>query len=246
MSDATAAPDAADPTAPLVIERRDVWQRRLERLATLHPRRLALRTRILLMFGLGAMLLSGFLAAAAYSFTRSSVVNQRDAAGVEQAYRNAQVAQDELVSNSPNAASAVERLRSLGVSRFAIVYRDTWSASSAQYGPDVIPTSLQTRVVAESTPSRMIAPIDGKQELIIGVPLTVTDASYFEFVPLDDAQSTLSSVLLSLLFAGFITTIAGVMLGALAASRAVRPLGDAAQAAKAIAGGRLDTRLEPT
>ena len=246
MSDDTVAPEATDPTAPLVVERRDVWRLRLERVAGLHPRRLALRTRILLMFGLGAMLLSGFLAAAAYSFTRSSVVNQRETASVEQAYRNAQVAQDELVSNTPNAAAAVERLRSLGVSRFAIVYRDTWSASSAQYGPDVIPSALLARVVGESTASRMIAPVDGSQTLVIGVPLTVTDASYFEFVPLDDAQSTLSSVLLSLLFAGFITTIAGVMLGALAASRAVRPLGDAAQAAKAIAGGRLDTRLEPT
>ena len=53
-------------------------------------------------------------------------------------------------------------------------------------------------------------------------------------------------MLLSLLFAGFITTLAGALLGTLVASRAVRPLGDAAQAAKAIAGGRLDTRLEPT
>ena len=38
----------------------------------------------------------------------------------------------------------------------------------------------------------------------------------------------------------------GVLLGWFAANRAVRPLADAAQAAQAIAGGRLDTRLEPT
>ena len=36
------------------------------------------------------------------------------------------------------------------------------------------------------------------------------------------------------------------MTGMIAAKRAIRPLGDAAQAAKAIAGGRLDTRLENT
>jgi signal transduction histidine kinase len=37
-----------------------------------------------------------------------------------------------------------------------------------------------------------------------------------------------------------------VLAGQFAAGRAVRPVGVAAQAAKAIAGGRLDTRLEPT
>ena len=43
-----------------------------------------------------------------------------------------------------------------------------------------------------------------------------------------------------------ITTLAGALTGMIAAKRAIRPLGDAAQAAKAIAGGRLDTRLENT
>ena len=223
------------------------WLRRAQEwLASIHPRRLGLRTRILLMFALGALVLSGFLAAAAYSFARSSVINQRDEAGIEQAYRNAQVAQNELSANNPSAEAAVARLRSLGVARFAINYRESWSASSAKYTSFAIPQEMRTRVITESTPARMITHVDGEPVLIIGIPLTVTDASYFEFVPLDDASEALSSVLLSLLFAGFITTIAGALLGVLIASRAVRPLGDAAQAAKAIAGGMLGTRLAPT
>lgn len=228
----------------------DTAHRRLRRtqewLASIHPRRLGLRTRILLMFALGALILSGFLAAAAYSFARSSVINQRDEAGIEQAYRNAQVAQNELSANNPSSEAAVARLRSLGVARFAINYRESWSASSAKYTSFAIPQEMRTRVITESTPARMITHVDGEPVLIIGIPLTVTDASYFEFVPLDDASEALSSVLLSLLFAGFITTIAGALLGVLIASRAVRPLGDAAQAAKAIAGGMLGTRLAPT
>lgn len=223
------------------------WDRWRDRWRDIQPRKLSLRTRILLMFGLGALFLSVFLATAAYSFTRSSVVNQRDKAGIEQAYRNAQVAQNELSANNPSAKPAIDRLNALGVARFAINYRGTWSSgSSAQFGPDNIPSALQGRVITESSPARMITRIDGKPVLVIGIPLTVTDASYFEFVALDDASSTLNSVLLSLLFAGIITTLAGALLGTLVANRAVRPLGDAAQAAKAIAGGRLDTRLEPT
>jgi hypothetical protein len=81
--------------------------------------------------------------------------------------------------------------------------------------------------------------------LIIGIALGGNNA-YFDFVEMQDTASTLNSVLLSLVFASFITTLAGALLGTLVASRAVRPLADAAQAAQAIAGGRLDTRLEPT
>jgi len=216
-------------------------------LAGLRPKRLDLRTRILLMFALGALFLSLFLAAAAYSFTRSSVVNQRDQAGVQQAYRDAQVAQIELGSSNASAQAAIARLQSLGVSQAAIQYRGAWAAvSAARFGPDAIPPPLLRRVIQEGVPSRMITSIDNDPVLVIGIPLTSGDAWYFEFVALDDAAATLRSVLLSLLFAGVITTMAGALTGAIVARRAVRPLGDAAQAAKAIAGGRLDTRLEPS
>ncbi len=235
-----------DPTSELVLPPTTAWGRLRERAARWQPRRLGLRTRIFLMFGFGALFLAIFLATVAYTFTRSSVVTERDRAALEQAYRNAQVAQNELSTNNPSASAALDRLRSLGVSRFAINYRGAWSAPTAKYGPDAIPASLQTRVITDGTPSRMISRIDGQPTIVVGVPLTVTQASYFEFVPLSDAASTLNSVLLSLLFAGFITTLAGALLGTLVAGRAVRPLGDAAQAAQAIASGRLDTRLEPT
>ncbi len=237
---------AVDVTTELRLPPAGRWPRLTNRVGSMQPRHLGLRTRILLMFGFGALFLSAFLATAAYSFTRSSVVNQRDKTGIYQAYRNAQVAQNELSTNNPSAAAAIDRLQSLGVSRFAIIYRGVWSAPTAQYGPDNIPKSLQDRVISQATPARMITRINDEPVLIVGIPLSGPDANYFEFIPMADAASTLNSVLLSLLFAGFITTLAGALLGTLVASRAVRPLGDAAQAAQAIAGGRLDTRLEPT
>jgi len=226
---------------------RERWRRFADRLMLLHPRRLSLRTRIMSMFSIGALVLSAFLATAAYTFTRSSLVNQRDKAGIEQAYGHAQVAQNELSGgNSPSAQAAVDRLRSIGVAGFAINYRGKWSTSSALYTPATIPDALQLRVNEDGTPSRMIAVIGGDPVLVIGVPMPITGGSYFEFISLHDASSTLRSVMLSLLFAGFITTLAGTLIGSFAASRSVRPLAGAAQAAKAIAGGRLDTRLQPT
>ena len=53
------------------------------------PRRISLRHRILISFGAGAMILSGVLAITTYGFTRSSFVQQRETAEINQAFANA-------------------------------------------------------------------------------------------------------------------------------------------------------------
>jgi signal transduction histidine kinase len=59
-------------------------------------------------------------------------------------------------------------------------------------------------------------------------------------------NETLGSVRGSLVIATVITVLVGLMLGIVSSERVVRPLAGAADAARAIADGRLDTRLEPT
>lgn len=226
------------------------WLRRLRTAGTLagtiRPSTLGLRTRIQLIFVVGSMLLSLFLAAAAYSFTRSNLLDQRDRDGLQQTYRNIQVVEAELATGQATSGSVIERLTTLGVSRFAVNLDGVWGAdSSARFNPDDIPASLQSRVLNDAIPARMIVDIDGEPVLVIGIPTEDRPGAFFQFLELGDVTDTLRSVGLSLLFGGAITTLAGAVLGYFAARRAVRPLGEAAQAAKAIAGGRLDTRLVP-
>lgn len=59
-------------------------------------------------------------------------------------------------------------------------------------------------------------------------------------------SETLGSVRASLILATIITVLVGLVLGIVSSERVVRPLAGAADAARAIAEGRLDTRLEPT
>ena len=92
----------------------------------------------------------------------------------------------------------------------------------------------------------MITEIDGETYEVVGISLEGANAQYFEFFSLEEDNETLSNVALSLLLAATITTGLGVLVGVLAARRAVRPVADASEAAKAIAGGRLETRLVPT
>jgi signal transduction histidine kinase len=206
---------------------------------------LGLRRRILLIFTLGALMLSAFLAFTTYGLARNNIVEQRDRAGIDAARRNAAVVQQELAGEPPTARPALQALESLGVQRPIIRYRDTWSGGTGRFDDSALPTALVSRVLDDGIAARMITDVDGEPNLVVGIPLPEVGA-YFEFFSLDEVEATLDSVRLSLVLASIITTGLGVLLGVFAARRAVRPVAAAAHAAKAFAGGRLDTRLEPT
>lgn len=239
---------AGGPTVPVVPRRR--FPGRSHRPPGLSRRTVGLRRRILLIFTLGSMTLSAFLAVTTYGLTRSNVVQQRDRASVEATRRNAQTVQTSLRSNPPNIDDARDALAAFGVRRALIWYQPSqeWYPARdapARYEASILPQSLVDRVVDDAVPARMVIDVADETTIAVGWPIPNVGA-YFEFFSLDDINSTLGSVRLALVFAGIITTGLGVLLGVFAARRAVRPLGAAARAAKSFASGRLDTRLEPT
>jgi len=222
------------------------WSRAVRSVSRFRLHRVGVRTRILLTFSGGFLALSVFLAAITYTFTKSTLLKQREKSSVEQAYASASDARNVLRSQPATGKAVIDKLTASGIGRPLINYRDAWTTSSPRFSENALPAALRQRVLIDNEPSRMIITVAGEKNLVVGIPLPDVGASYFEFSSLKDIDSTLRSVGYSLLFAGFITTLFGVVLGSVASRRAVKPLGDAAQAAKAIAGGRLDTRLETT
>ena len=230
-----------DAAAPLRTQRRSwaaPWRRR-------RRGALGLRRRILLIFTLGSLTLSAFLAITTYGLTRSNVVQQRDRTSVDTARGHAVTVQTNLRGNPPTAQTALDALEGLGVQSGLIWYRDQWSGGGGRYQSQALPDELVSRVIDDGIPARMIVDVADEPHIAVGWPVG-NGIAFFEFFSLDEVNSTLRSIRLSLLFAGVFTTGLGVLLGVFAARRAVRPVGAAATAAKAIAGGRLDTRLEPT
>lgn len=219
---------------------RGVLARLRSQLTRVNEYRVPLRRRILLTFTLGSFALSAFLAAATYSFTKSALLHEETDQAIESAYEHATLVREALLSDT----SPVEIFKRLD-NPAVLNVQDDWSASDAQFGRTSIPTTLRDRVTIDAEPAHMVAVVDGRPVQIVGIPIPQLEANYFEFVDLSGTERTLSSVSRSLIAAGVVTTGLGVFLGALAARRSVRPLADAARAAKAIAGGRLDTRLEP-
>jgi len=127
-----------------------------------------------------------------------------------------------------------------------LYFRGTWTGDNARFSSNVIDRDMLVAIIDNREPRTMRIEVDKELVLAIGIPLDSADAAYFEFPSMQDVRSTLNSINLALTLAAVITTLLGVFLGAIVASRAVRPLTAASQAAQAIAGGRLDTRLEET
>ena len=204
---------------------------------------IGLRSRILITFGLGSFALSLFLALATYNFTRSNLVEDREKNVIEQAYENAAQLAIDLRSNPSNTQTVIERLTA---NRPLLYFRGTWTGDNARFSSNVIDRDMLVATIDNREPRTMRIEVDKELVLAIGIPLDSADAAYFEFPSMQDVRSTLNSINLALTLAAIITTLLGIFLGAIVASRAVRPLTAASQAAQAIAGGRLDTRLEET
>lgn len=207
-----------------------------------------LRARITLAFGLGALLLSTVLAGTTWTLTRSQLLDQRERTSLRQVYLNARLVRDSLGSAvDAGDFNALDLLGSLqtpvGAQPMLVFDGDFYSRSPVDFGEESLPTELRTSV-AEGRPATMRFVHDGDPVLAVGIPIPAAQADYFEVVSLKELDDTLRSLAIVLVGASLLTSLAGAALGWAVAGRALRPLTQVGQAAQAIAGGRLDTRLE--
>src|SRR4051794_11235636 len=209
----------------------------------LRPKPLGLRARITLAFALGAALLSIVLASTTYVVTRGTLVRQREAVLLRQAYLNANQTIDAFGTNGGNILTRLQNLPLAG-SKPVVVYQGRTTPIDPDVGLDAIPLELRNRA-ATGVPARMRFRLDGKPWLAVAIPIPSSNAVYYELTNLAELNKTLRSLAAVLVGASLLTTASGILLGMWASGRAVRPLAQAARAAEAIAGGRLDTRLEP-
>ena len=206
-------------------------------------RHVGLRTRVTITFALGALILSGALASLTYYSVRSSVLNQQESSLRHQALDVAELLTAKLANPVPDYAVLLASYDTPRGSQSLLNQKGNWYVSSPAIGRSVVPGALQALVrsgrAAQETVLR-----HGVPELVVGVPIRLESAAYYQVFDLSDVSRTLRVLLGALVVAAAATTLGGALLGSWAASRALRPLRDAAQAALSIAGGRLDTRLE--
>jgi two-component system, OmpR family, sensor histidine kinase MtrB len=196
-------------------------------------------------FAVGALVLSGTLAVITYVVVRNSVVDQQLSALRRQAIANAVALRAGLRNEAPFVRQLFSNLSAANAgSQMLIHFRQSWYPSSPTLIPAAIPPALESRVLSAGTPQQQLIRINGSPELVVGIPIQSEHAAFFEFFDLSDLARTLQILLTSLTSAALVTTLAGAIVGRWASGRALRPLHDTAQAALAIAGGKLGTRLE--
>ncbi|MCP5026454.1 MAG: HAMP domain-containing histidine kinase [Actinomycetia bacterium] len=216
-------------------------------------RSIGLRTRITAAFALGALLLSGLLAVTTYGATRENLLDQADDGALSQTFRNASEIGQALAVEGADAGTILESLVLIRDSQ-PILDRD---ASDPDNDPVVLGTGdlsdLPDELVelvnsgndGQGAAARQRANVRGRPAIAAGAVVPGDrNARYYEIVWLDETDSTLNSLAITLLGASLITTLLGAALGAWASRRLLIPLAEVSVAAEAIAGGRLDTRLE--
>jgi two-component system sensor histidine kinase MtrB len=205
--------------------------------------RLGLRARVTLTFAVGAFGLSALMAGITYFTARQTFLSERQSAEQRQAFANAALVQNALRSPATQVTQLVESVDTLPGSRSVLRTGGQWYATSISVGQSAIPPDERTLVLA-GTPASQLFTLGGTPELVIGVPLPAVHSAYFEVFSLDELAGTLRALAAVLAAAALVTTVAGAAVGRWAASRALRPLAGLTDAAVAIAGGQLDTRVE--
>jgi signal transduction histidine kinase len=210
--------------------------------------RLGIGARITAVFGLGALLLSILMGGLSYFTTRHFLLAERESAAKNQAFANAAVVRSALETGDTRYVSLLASIdaANAGTAAHSVLYREKKTyASSLSVGELSIPDVMrQTALHGTAATQTYRTEGQGTPEIVVGVPIPSVGAVYFEIFDLSDLAHTLRVLGLTLFGAGVVTTLLGVALGRFAASRSLRPLADVSQAAGAIAGGHLDTRLE--
>jgi len=204
---------------------------------------LGLRARVTVTFAIGALALSTIMAGITYFTARQVLLNERQSADQRQAFVNASLIENSLRAPGTQPDQLIGSVDTLPGSLSVLQTGGQWYATSISVGQSAIPVELRD-LVLDGTPASQIFSIGGTPQQVIGVPLPAVHAAYFEVFSLDELAGTLRTLAIALAAAALVTTVAGAILGRWASGRALRPLSGVTEAAVAIAGGELDTRVE--
>lgn len=210
---------------------------------------LGLRSRITIAFAIVGLIVALLLALITLTTTRQVLLTDRDDVAEVVVFSNAARVQAQLTGDLEAGAvqSVIESLNTAAGSRpLLITDEGNFSLEGAAFSLDDVPVELQT-ITFDGDTGRVRTEVQGSPAIVYGIPLQGFDDRriYFETLPLAEVEDTLETLQLVLLGGGLVVVALTALAGRLVATRALRPLSVVSDAAEAIAGGRLDTRLDP-
>ena len=181
---------------------------------------IGLRGRITLAVALVGLLLSVVLSVTTITVARSTLLDTREDSLSRQALANSETVGSGADVDNAEATDLQTLLSSLpqgGIPSLIVGGNGEGEpvtvSVNPKYGVDVLPSELRTRVVEDRENSIMRFHSNGQPLLAVGVAVPDSDASYFEVNTLDDIDTAIRSLSLTLLVATALATIVAMALG---------------------------------
>jgi two-component system sensor histidine kinase MtrB len=200
------------------------------------------RRRVAAAFGLGALLITGVLAAVTWNLASGYMLDQRESSAARQAEVNARLVSAELASQGAGLGDLLTGLTTDPDASVLVRRPQGWLTSGRQVDAAVLPRSL-LELAEMGVPARQRIMVDRIPVVAVAVPVTAEGELYVELFPLTELDRTfryLSSVLVVAVAA---SAVLGVTVGSWASRRALRPLSELTEAAARMAKGDLQARL---
>jgi signal transduction histidine kinase len=213
------------------------------------PPQLGLKQRMVLFFGLAAMVAAIALSVVTYASTRSYLLGQRSEVAQRQAFNNAQLMRNIVETDSANIADLITQIRT-EQGGYAVIQLDERPGRTAlfyaqeplRFTQSNLPVELVELTLQDKT-GRQRFEFENRPYEAIGVAVPSIGLHYFEAFPVTDVENTLRTIQITLLIGVVLITLAAGVLGFYMSRNVLQPLTRVALAANKIATGGLDTRL---
>jgi len=210
-----------------------------------------LRTRLILTFGVSALLITSGISILTYFLVRGNLIENRDQSALSVASVNARQAERRIFEGATDKAirDFLSNLRGVRAESTPVLRVETdWiSADPVLFAaPDSLNAELLEIVNSSVTDGAKMKyrMEDGTPVLVVGFPLATRNALYFEATPLDDIDDTLDSLANTLMLVSGGIFLFGIAIGLWASRRVLFPIEEVGDTAKAIAVGDLSARLD--
>lgn len=213
------------------------------RLRALRP---GLRARIVVYFSLATFIGVVILSVVTFAATRNYLLDKATASARSQAIANAQLVRSLVGAARTDAGEVVTNLRT-ETGGYAVLHLGSEDLFYAQAPLRFTQSNLPAPFVRNAirgTSGVQRVDFNGRPFEAVGVSIPAIDATYFEVFPISDVADTLGTIRSTLIAAVIGITIAAGLIGFLLSGNVLLPLRRVTAAAKTIAEGALETRLD--
>ncbi len=204
--------------------------------------RRSLRLRLLVTFGLGALVLSSVFAVLTFIGVRRVLVNSQQQTDLRQSFADAAIIRYTLYTSPPSLANQLSSIEQATNSAVLVHTHHQWLSKSPGAATGDVPQNIISLVDRGRVIQQTVA-VGHQLFFIVGIPIPAVETQVFEVFHLHHLESTLGTLVAVLGLGALATALIGVGGGLWVSRRTIRPLQRVSSAAAAVANGELNTRV---